>query len=782
MMVGVQQLREARPEMYEAGARIWDERAVLLEGQLRRFRDRVLHSITQPSVWSGVAARGAERRCNDMVRVQQQVVDQHHEIATVLGTAGAEIAGAQQVLRSAEAMAAQDGLTVRADGYVLPVPGAPPPEDPTRQQQAVDEVVSEVQKALDQATEADRRAADALNARGEVLPDASVVADQQRDTEQDARRAAELARLGDDLDPEQQAELLHLMEAGAGDAVFATEFLETLGAQGTLQLGTDIAALALDEDDPQTIEQLRRLQARLGETLATGTHERSEPQVDRRWVNQLMEAGRREIPHSPYQNYSPYGYQVLGSLLHSGDYSAEFLNQVGDDMLAMENEDPDVFRGREARLAANGQTELDLNLLDDRTDGYDPLVGLMGAMDRNPDAGTQFFDPQQHEGRLQYLLEDRVWPPGHLVYAGDHGQSRDDMPDAAKSIGYDRLGHALEAASLEGPRTEAHARIASGVVEVLGDTDAPADRSVGQHPELIPQALQDSVGNIVAGYMPDVNEAMQGRHVIPDGFRVDAEQSYPGAERIHASFDQSNILRVMDSAAHDPNGYRAMYDAETMHTALRLNDIAANPSVPPDQLAAKIAEEAGYSANVFGALDESKAWAVDTYYDGEDARYNARMEQQGRLMGVAAGGLAAGIPGALGGLAGSGSGLLIDEMVTAARQDSSNIVVDETSERFSDGRYHARMLAEQAMLQHGLTNPGAGAPPAELLTGGPGSPATDMATWTHDQWKQYDDWNGGETTDRAGYPINIRETVERNYSHGARLVEEQIGHRFRETR
>src|SRR5699024_5643635 len=74
--------------------------------------------------------------------------------------------------------------------------------------------------------------------------------------------------------------------------------------------------------------------------------------------------------------------------------------------------------------------------------------------------------------------------------------------------------------------------------------------------------------------------------------------------------------------------------------------------------------------------------------------------------------LAGGVPGALGGAAGADA---VNELVNSLKQDSSNIVTEETAELYADRGADAQRLLNQKLWEHRMWDEGQG-PPIDWAT------------------------------------------------------------------
>ncbi|QSB13469.1 hypothetical protein JQS43_17945 [Natronosporangium hydrolyticum] len=236
-----------------------------------------------------------------------------------------------------------------------------------------------------------------------------------------------------------------------------------------------------------------------------------------------------------------YGYQLLGPLLHHGDYDQHFLDRIGSDMIEFEMAHGgsgvwtsihdlaglDPFLGTDTnhwvRLDWSGEWDDPQAIA-----GFDPMHGLMSALERNPEAaktvltgtyeggdafalltddeGNPILDRDGNEiyeqrlPRLQHLLTEREW----FADFGDPFALRDPSGWAndwsEHNPGHAALGRMLEASVVGDPSDERAVLIAEQIVYGLNAVDP---RPGG---DLMPSAIREPVAAIIATYIEDVNE------------------------------------------------------------------------------------------------------------------------------------------------------------------------------------------------------------------------------------------------------------------------------------
>ncbi|MEU0934759.1 DUF6571 family protein [Embleya sp. NPDC005971] len=551
--------------------------------------DREVISPLAGGAWKGSEANTG---IGELRTMSGQIEDAHTEAAalrTVLLDAASDLKTAKEHLTKAIADAVDQKLTVDDSGGVHwtapPYARNLPPDDydaavkPLKE--AAQGISDRIGKALTEATAADQRAAFALNAdtRG---------ADPKKfngnavgaGPAQDARRATDLANRLMMLSPAERGELRNLLAANADDPAFSTPFLNQQGPRGTLWLAGMIAKLGAGSDVPKDQqEDLKAIQADLGRVLAAGTGKGPGPHVDQNWIDELKRAGREKTDIGLY-SFQPYGYQLLGTLLDTGHQDTDFLRQIGQDMRAMERDDPAVWLKNTPSGAMYNGFRLDIT--DGHGAGLDPMTGLMAAFGNNPEAAKEFFDPAKHPGEVAYMLKDRHW----LMDWDGAGP----IPEGYNPPGYDELGRALEAAAtgqvptggygLPGGAHPVHdetmKQIMRDTVSVLGGEDGKQGK--------FPAIMRDSVGNMVASYMGD---GVYDQLVAKDG-------------QNGSMFHDQDLMRVITAAGTDPEAFAVMHGATVNHAA---DVLAQHPVVKVPGALPAMDVEARQAFNALGTMD-----------------------------------------------------------------------------------------------------------------------------------------------------------------------------------
>ncbi|MGW7139409.1 hypothetical protein [Streptomyces xanthophaeus] len=196
----------------------------------------------------------------------------------------------------------------------------------------------EVQRILEGATESDTTAARALTMLVRQTPygfsDAAYYdRDQAANAVKDADRVAKLlGTKGDGMSPEEFDMLNRDLAKYKDDRLFQEKLATTIGPRGLLDFWADLA----DPSDGGTLQrsrhdQLGDFQRNLSLTLAGAT--RSDSPAMRTWENDMVKLGEERIQTRGSQ---VCGYQVMSSLMRSGDGDNRFLQDYGNALVATE--------------------------------------------------------------------------------------------------------------------------------------------------------------------------------------------------------------------------------------------------------------------------------------------------------------------------------------------------------------------------------------------------------------------------------------------------------------
>jgi hypothetical protein len=566
-------------------------------------------------------------------------------------------------------------------------------------------------------------------------------------------------------------ELRDLVKLHGRDPAFAYTVLNTLGPKGLLELSGTLATYQLDQPGKETGSALfnrdtagavRDLQNGLGVMLATATTEtgttgglrgedyvRGEYELSSQWVTDLMAAGRSRMdigdPSSPMRYAEDvYGYQLLGPLLHSGGYDAGFLSTVGGDIVDFEIEQG---KGSDLWSEARGENlRLDWtqNFDDNKAPaGYDPVNALMDALSRNGDGArdlltgvTEFPLDGPADGRLprlDYLLTDRDWDPSADVPGGP-GWTAELMADGDgyKSGALDKFGLALEHAAIDTPGPEARRLVEAIVFETSADEQArgfangetSGNTTEFKKNDLIHPQLRDSMANITAAYIFDVNANI-------------SDSDYVTNDNIDV--DRTDLTRFLADLGKDEGARDTIAQAEAVYAAASYDHILSGRQDPADDLAANLRAMDVVAHNygsVVGALDFGAGAEIHATTAEQDEKSNSRTEDQflaaGALVEGIAGAATSKIPGA-GDLANSIIGDVMDDLEKELKVDSQGRATYDVSEMLGKSRTVAVDITELALYNSGKLE----GLPGNFYQDGHPKPVESWTADDHRLWQRY---------------------------------------------
>ncbi|WHM38530.1 hypothetical protein [Streptomyces sp. BPTC-684] len=435
---------------------------------------------------------------------------------------------------------------------------------------------------------------------------------------EEAQRAVDLASKGRAITHTELNKLNELLRDNHGSAEFATTFYAKLGPKGALeffgQLSTDTYDYA--KVDKERLKDVQDLQKNLGLNLATATDPDNKWHLPDSWGGELRKLGTERIPLAKYDTNPPYGYQLLGGIMRYGNYDPKFLNPIAEHVVQLHQKNPYLFADTKP---VGGWQKNPFNPSGVNGSGYDPVTSMLEALGHSPEASKQFFsaDPTAYneDGTVRSgvadLGKDKSGDPidKYLEYFGSEGYKSFpdtdgyDPSEAKKSAAYttDAFGHALESATLghawDDPRPELHrdetsAEIMADVVSKYG-----GDAKLLKHQEV----LADSLGNMAAGYVDDINWAFEEN----DHKSVFAPSKSPDA---HAKFGRDAARAFLSTLGQHPDAYATVSTAERLYTTSVLEtQVGADGRV--DHGGARAAVSTG--AEVQGMLDQSRADQVE---------------------------------------------------------------------------------------------------------------------------------------------------------------------------
>lgn len=456
----------------------------------------------------------------------------------------------------------------------------------------------------------------------------------------------------------------------------------------------------------------------MGVSLATATDTGNKPHLSASWGEEFRKLGTKQITLYPDAPNPPYGYQILGGMLRYGKYDPTFINPIAEHIVQLHHKDPQFFMENKP-ITGGADTDWGFNPSGRDGAGYDPLTSVLQGLGHSPEAVKKFFSddmtPKVYNedgtvkkgATLGYTYFDELtkkdfeWPPDSLVAPGS---------DAAAHVhdsGPDALGHALEAATLGHAYDDAHpvlkrddtsAAIMTKVVEAYGD------------PERVQEPISDSLGRMGAGYIDDVNWALNKN-------RTDSLY-YPTHSDGHAQFGESNAIKFLSAVGQHPDGYSEISTAQQIYGTTALEAQVHDGHVNESH-AREIVRTGG---QVQGIIDQSRADQVKAEGLAADDAYNKSLGKKtgwiqfGAGVGIAAGAAflppvaAAGVAGTLipvftdagKGAIGQQIANVIGDSAETMQQDSANSIHEQTSEIYRAGQEAAGSPMESFMSKHGI--------------------------------------------------------------------------------
>ncbi|MFF4008409.1 hypothetical protein [Streptomyces sp. NPDC001717] len=455
------------------------------------------------------------------------------------------------------------------------------------------------------------------------------------DAEQ-AGRAADLAKKGREISHDELVELNELLADNAKVPEFSKNFYETLGPKGALEFFGYLSTDTYDYSklDEQRLKDVQELQKNLGLNLATATNSKNDPHLPDSYAQELRKLGTQHIPLGKYDQNPPYGYQLLGGIMRYGNYDPKFLVPIAEHATQIHAKDPDFFN---STRHINGYGKNLFNPSGVNGAGYDPVVSFLEAMGHSPDAAKEFFDPDRTPHAYNQDGTDKSGAAdlgkgadkkpvtSYLDFFGNEkydytidmeGTNFDDLKKVQQYMP-DALGHALEAATL------GHAWDDPSPQLVRDDTSASIMKEVvtkyGGDAGLLKahESLADSVGNMTAGYIDDVNRALTEN----DPHTPFEAKNSTG----HMTLERDEARKLLSALGQHPDAYATVSTAERVYSTSVLES-QVGPDGHIDKGAAR--ETVRVGAEVQGMLDKSRADQVQENHVAKDEEYNKALEKR----------------------------------------------------------------------------------------------------------------------------------------------------------
>ncbi|MEV7544038.1 hypothetical protein [Streptomyces sp. NPDC089915] len=745
-MVTYENVLNAPVDKLATAVRDWQALAAKLDDLAETARTG-MKAKSDRAEWSGVTAGVArpfvDKTAKEFGDAAQEAKGVHRALSQGHDTFRAS---RERLRRIAEEEAPAAGFRVDAKGRVEPLPL---PTEADREAARHDPDYQEslrvnrplwqakVDAAVDACEDADRSLARLLDAN--VSQDHDFTAPKYAGlTAEQAGRATDLARKGRGLSHTELAELNELLADNAKVPEFATAFYGNLGPRGALEFFGTMATDTYEYGklDEQRLKDVRDLQRNLGLNLATATGSGNEPHLPDSYAQELRRLGTQPIPLARNDQNPPYGYQLLGGIMRYGNYDPKFLVPIAEHATQIHAKDPDFFGGSRQ---LNGYGKNMLNPSGINGAGYDPVVSFLEALGHSPEASAQFFDPKREplpsynvdgtvnagvanlgrdvKGRPVSSYLDFFASESYHSTIDMEGMNPDDLNKAEKYMP-DALGHALEAATLghawDDPRPELHRTEAGAAVMT-----AVASKYGGDPGLLMSQeVLADSLGRMSAGYIDDLNQALDGN----------GEQSVfasrDGNMQAHAKFEREEARDLLAALGQHPDAYATVSTAERVYaTSVLESETTHDGAIDEGRARAAVRT----SAEVQGILDESRAEQVRGVGEKRHEEYEKAHEQSSAWVefgttaaiaagvaflpttAAAAGAAAVVVPLAVDtgtGLVEQAAGQVIGEWSDAAKEEHKDKIDGATHDRnkamFQAGEHSAEAPMREFMKRHSV--------------------------------------------------------------------------------
>ncbi|TDD69246.1 hypothetical protein E1262_13035 [Jiangella aurantiaca] len=547
-------------------------------------------------------------------------------------------------------------------------------------------------------------------------------------------------------------EVIDEILANANDPYFAAGLAQNLSPEQVASLLDTYDALGEARGDQNfaTNESRRDLITGLGTVFGTATRNTGDLAMPAEYADQWSDAITAPV-HEQGGEAMENQSQYLALLMSQGVYSRPFLNEVGDDLYAYENEGEDgAVWGPKSNhmdpvLDANGDPVIDV------------MATYMLALSNNPLAAQDFFSEggteevdiegtkMQINSRLQYFLHERSW--NYDTDASNGGN----------------LGLALEAATTtfrNGEYTgEISAQIASQTFTLVGDiTGDDASGGFlgigGSEGWQMWNGLRGPMADMLASYAPDlmrVARTGQADGALNNGWTVGPETELLGDGAPYgAAMNPALIQQILGTFGKDGQDEHlntvlaGVGAASQWRMSQALDDALDDGTPPPAPVAMLLGQNVPELTTATNEMAATLGWVLNGAYRGalseeELAQKQAEMRSQ--------------VFGALTSLPGlepaSEWGKFAFEQVTSQIEDAMGNVEGTASGDFSELSASEKEDLERMILNQMLAsgyfdqeyidaaNQGGdryGAPPPEAIKPGSNPPEFDFESEAYNTW------------------------------------------------
>ncbi|MFF7141251.1 hypothetical protein [Streptomyces nodosus] len=606
--------------------------------QLAKDAETGLHRAANKADWSGENSQVTKEFVGKAAGEFKDAHTQAETIHNILSDTAGELKDYQRQLTGAIERGRLKNLTVMDTGKgtftvtmnVHPDRAASGYTPPEHDENDVNALRDEVQEILRNATESDTSAKTVLTALVDQtdygFSDASY---KDRDSAAAAiKEADELAKLAEKKPEDLTLAEFDRLNAGLkkyhDDPLFSERFARDLGPEKTLSFWAGVS-------DPQVTPELTRerrdqlgeLQKNLSLTLAAASKSDSGEMAD--WKRHMIEIGDQPVSG---KRGGVLGFQVMSNLMRAGDYDDEFLTRYGERL--METERKFTNDGKAVAWQRLGFSPYLNHMAGDS--GWDPMSGYLKGLSNSPAAATEFFsgdfipkdDDHKHAvSNFKYLFEERHWPH----------ESRSDFKPGESVDGHNNLAMALEAATTGHPAGEMPTADTPAHNAQQAKLMASVVHSISEDPERLTKKsyMSDSIGQMTAEYLPDINRALADIEPDPKSEHwQEIERLFPVAGA-SAQMSHTDVARLLIAVGQSPAGYAAVEVGQKAYMA-NLMDYHLNPDLPEGQryhqsVGDTVKAIARQSAEVGGTLGIGRQEAVLGPAKEKDEAYNAAVSQ-----------------------------------------------------------------------------------------------------------------------------------------------------------
>ncbi|MGW4690270.1 hypothetical protein ACWEPM_36040 [Streptomyces sp. NPDC004244] len=536
----------------------WDAMAGEFKKVEERYRDSVQKITMGGQTWNGVSAGAAHTNFAGTRYEYSAAQTQAKAIASLLRDAHEQFTDLKKKVESARDDAVKAGMKVSEEGRcsfdysrvdAATANAARHDPDLKNAENSWTQHIAGTVKALDDADQGVKIALEAACADGygdknDTTFGTGFNGKAQGDVEvYEARNAESIAtRLagGEKIPAAEMAELQRSFRDNSGKPEFSQVFINGLGAKGTIEL-TNRLSDEIHVKNPANKGDYTDLQKGLGATLASATKDpNSETYKKFRADMQKEGLERRNTSFTDLRLEKAYGYQSLVTLMGQGggDYSKQFLHDMGDDIMKAEKDRKDIW------VMKGGEYD------GERTGWFanDPMDGLLGVMSHNPEAAASYL---KDEDRMKHLM-GRNWEV--VLEANEHGNSVHYSAALDKD---DRAG--FGAALLAGATGIDPSSDDPKFVEHSADNKAVFKNAISEFAEAgddLPESLREPMANVLVNHAGTVHEVTSS--VDMRSLPVEQNDMYEVIKQV--SKDQEaygalnyGINQAMVHEIHEPN-------------------------------------------------------------------------------------------------------------------------------------------------------------------------------------------------------------------------------------